>query len=71
MHFPRRPRIFTSRVTFLRRQHVEQMMGDPAPLACRRFRGPDIEAPVQLEGVAIDNFAAELLGQAQRQRALS
>ncbi len=47
------------------------MMGNSAPFAGRRFRGPDVEAPIQLEGVAVDNFAAELLRQAQRQRALA
>jgi hypothetical protein len=42
------------------------MMGDPEPVFGGSFGGPDIEAPVELEGVAIDDFAAEFLGQAQR-----
>ena len=63
--------IFTGRVTFLRHKHVEQMMGHAMPVAGRSFRGPDVEAPIQLEGIAVDNFAAKVLCQTQRESTLA
>src|ERR1041385_4789916 len=46
--------ILPSRVTLLGVEHVEQMMGYSAALRERRLGRTDIEAAIELEGVAID-----------------
>ena len=55
----------------MRVEHVKQMVGYAAAGGGRRFGRADIEAAVQLEGVAIDDFTVEDFGDAQRQVALS
>lgn len=62
--------VFAGGVTLLRLEHVDHMVGNAAPFELAQFCGSDVEATIKLEGVAINNFAIELLGDAQRQRAL-
>jgi hypothetical protein len=43
---------------------IDQMMGNAAHVRGRRFVRPDIEAPVDLDGIAVDDLAPEAEGQA-------
>ncbi len=38
------------------RPHVEQVVGDPAPLGVGDLGGADVHAPVQLHGVGVDDL---------------
>jgi len=49
--------VLTCGVTVRRVQHVQQVMGYTAALGLGRFGGADVKAPVELEGIAIDDFA--------------
>jgi hypothetical protein len=47
------------------------VVGNTAARIRRSFRRADIEAPVELEGIAIDDFTREGLGNLKCQLALS
>ena len=52
-------------------QRVYQMVGYAAAGISRRFGRANVEAPVELEGIAIDDFTREGFGDPKRQLALS
>ncbi len=64
-------RIIARREYLIRVERVYQMVGDSAALALRRFGRPDIEVTKDLNGIAIDNFTRETLGDSECQIALS
>ena len=70
-HLAGRASVIARGETRLGVQHVKQMVGYAAARGGRRFGRADIEAAVQLEGIAIDDFTREGFGDAQRQLALS
>ena len=51
--------------------HVEQMMRDALALGDGELGRADVHAPVQLHGVGVDDLAAELTGQPQREIGLA
>ena len=55
-YFPSCARIITSRETVLCIRYVKEMVGYGAAGGSRRLGRADIEAAIQLEGVAIDDF---------------
>ena len=63
--------VLTRGVTLSRVEHVHQMVGDPAALGLGNLGGADVETPVELERITIDNLAQELFGHPQGERALS
>jgi hypothetical protein len=54
-----------------RRNKVNEMMRDAAPLCQGDLRGSDFNVPVNLDRVAIDDFAAQTDGQLNSQTALA
>ena len=52
-------------------QHVEHVVRNRETFGERWFGGADIETPIQLERIAIDDFPAESLGYSQGEGALS
>lgn len=64
-------RVLTCGVTVRGVEHVQQAMGDSAAFGLRSLGGADVEPTVELEGIAIDDFAGKVLANAQRERALS
>ncbi len=51
--------------------HVNQMVRDAAPLLWRQLGGADVEETIDLNRVAIEDFASETRGQAQGKLTLS
>jgi len=64
---PGEPRIVACGVTVCRFQHVEKMVRCVSTSGDRRFGGANVEPAIQLQGVAIDDFAAESRGEFERQ----
>jgi hypothetical protein len=64
-------RVFAGGVTFLRQEHVEQMVKNLSPIGYGCFRGADVKPPVELKGVAVNDFASKALGQMEGQSALT
>ncbi|GAA2968038.1 hypothetical protein GCM10010483_09510 [Actinokineospora diospyrosa] len=44
-------------------EHVELVVGDAAALGGGDLGGADVHAPVQLQGVGVDDLAAEVFGE--------
>jgi hypothetical protein len=63
--------VLTCGVTVGRVEHVQQVVRYPAALRFRRFGGADVESAVELEGIAIDDFAGEFLANAQCESAFA
>src|SRR5438309_6692310 len=68
---PGEAKIFSSRANVIGVQRIEKMMGYPAPRGRVRLCCPDIKHPVQLQGIAINDFSAEPFGNGERKIALA
>ena len=64
-------RVLRRRVLVGRIDDVDQVVRNAAPLGQRHLVGADVEAAIDRRRVAVDDLAAEPLGQRQRQRALA
>jgi len=65
------PRVLTCGVTAGGVEHVQQMVTYPAALGHRSLGGADVEIPVELKGIAIDDLARKFLAYAQCERAFA
>ncbi len=59
------------RPALARIEDVDQMVRDALALGATGLRGADVEAPIRLERVGIDDFAVERLGERHPERALA
>src|SRR4051812_14828652 len=65
-----KPCVFTRGVTLLRIQHVEEVMGDGFHVRGGGLRCSNIEAAVNLHGIAVHGLAMELARDRKTQSAL-
>ena len=70
-HRRRVARVLRRGVLVGRIDDVDQVMRDAAPLGDRHLVGADVEAAIDGGRIAVDDLAAEALGERQRQRALA
>ena len=63
--------IFSRGENFVRLDQIDQVMRNAALFGERHFRGADIEMPINLRGIADQNFAAELFGELDSQSRFS
>ena len=60
--------VISGRENFRRLDEVDQVMRDAALLGCGNFRGADIEAAVNLRGIANQHLPIQALGEPNRER---
>jgi hypothetical protein len=52
-------------------EDIKEMMRDAGPLSGGSFRGADVEAAVDLKGIAIDDFAMTVAGEGESEVAFA
>src|ERR1017187_6906337 len=69
--FTRHARVLSSGERLVGIEDVDQVVRDAAAFRERQFRRADVEIPVDLEGIAVDDFAPELFRHEKCEIALS